>query len=247
MVFDIRGKVILVTGANRGIGRVLVETFLDHGAAKVYAAVRDTASTAPLIRQYGDRVVTLQVDMEDPESIAASAKAAPDVDVVVSNAGVLTKFSPLDPGAIDALQFEMNVNVYGLIRLAQAFAPVLDANGGGVFVQINSTASIKCVPDFATYCASKAAAYSITQALRAKLGRQGTRIISVHPGPIDTDMAVTAGITEWAEPPSVVADAIIDAVQSGSFHVFPDALARRLGEAYKGFAEDVVETSYSEL
>jgi NAD(P)-dependent dehydrogenase (short-subunit alcohol dehydrogenase family) len=243
MADDIRDKVVLVTGANRGIGRALVEAFIENGAAKLYAAVRDTDSAAPLVEKYGDKVVPIDLDLEDPGSISAAAKTASDAEVVVSNAGVLTKHSVLDEGAIRALEYEMNVNFYGLMRMAQAFAPVLKANGGGVLVQLNSVASMKCVPDFATYCASKAAAYSITQGLKEKLRPQGTLVISIHPGPIDTDMAVTAGIEERAEPPSLVAEAVLAAIDSGQFHVFPDTLAKQLGEAYRGFAENVVEVS----
>jgi NAD(P)-dependent dehydrogenase (short-subunit alcohol dehydrogenase family) len=141
---------------------------------------------------------------------------------------------------------EMDVNVYGLLHMAQAFAPVLAKNGGGVFVQLNSVASIKCFPDFATYAASKAAAYSITQALREAMGRNGTRVISVHPGPIATDMADDAGLTPIAEPASVVADALADALAGESFHVFPDKMARQFWAAYQGFAVDVVEAPIGE-
>ena len=115
----------------------------------------------------------------------------------------------------------MDMNVSGLVRIAQAFAPVLKKNGGGALIQLNSLASIKCFAPFATYSASKAAAYSITQALRDILKEQGTTVVSVHPGPIATDMADTAGIGEIAEPPSIVADSILEALDKGEFHAFP--------------------------
>src|SRR5436309_8949899 len=130
----------------------------------------------------------------------------------------------------------MDVNVFGLIRMAQAFAPVLAANGGGAFVQLNSVVSVKSFPDFATYSASKAAAYSITQALRDRLKAQGTLVVSVHPGPIATDMADAAGLTAVADTPAVVADAIVAGLAAGEFHVFPDKMARNFWEAYRGFA-----------
>jgi short-subunit dehydrogenase len=140
----------------------------------------------------------------------------------------------------------MDVNVYGLITMAQAFAPVLKANGGGVFAQINSVASLKSTSNFATYSASKAAAYSITQALRELLHEQGTIVLSVHPGPIETDMADAAGLLEIAESPTLVAEGIISALQTGEFHVFPDTVARQLGSAYQSFAKNVVEASMTE-
>lgn len=244
MAFDIAHKIILVTGANRGIGKVLVESFLEHGAAKVYAAVRNLDSAEPLVEQYGDKVVPIFIDLADPESIAVAAQTATDVDIVVNNAGVQKVASPLEEGAIACLKFEMETNVYGLISMAQAFAPVLKANGGGAFVQLNSVVSLKSFANVATYSASKAAAYSITQALREVLGEQGTLVHSVHPGPIATEMTHASGRANIAESPTLVAEAIIAALQSGEFHVFPnDTMAKAMGDAYQSFAKNVVEVS----
>lgn len=129
MTYDISNKTILVTGANRGIGKVLVETFVEHGATKVYAAVRNLESASPLVEKYGDKVVPIQIDLGNPQSIVAAAQIAKDVQVVVNNAGAFKGTNPLDNNAIASLEFEMNINVYGLIHMAQAFAPVLQANG----------------------------------------------------------------------------------------------------------------------
>ena len=246
MSFSVQDKVALVTGANRGIGKSIVETLLKNGASKVYAAVRNPDSAADLVRASGGRVVAVELDLARPATIAAAVRTAKDVQLVVNNAGVLKTASPLAAGAIDALQFEIDVNVYGLIRVAQAFAPVLAANGGGAFVQLNSVVSLKSFADFATYSASKAAAYSITQGLRDELKAQGTQVVSVHPGPIATDMGDAAGLTAVAEPPSVVADAIVAALAAGEFHVFPDTMARKFWSAYQGFARAVVEAEAGE-
>jgi NAD(P)-dependent dehydrogenase (short-subunit alcohol dehydrogenase family) len=247
MSFDIDGKIVLITGANRGIGRVFVDSFIRHGAARVYAAVRRLNSAAPLVEAYGDKVVPIQIDLTAPRSITEAAKVAQDVEVVVNNAGVLKSATPLDPEAIDSLEFEMQVNVYGLMRMAQAFAPVLKANGGGAFVQLNSVASLKSFADISTYCASKAAAYSITQALREVLDAQGTTVVSVHPGPIATDMATAAGMGEVAEPPARVAEALLEALRTGDFHVFPDSMAQQVGSLYQSFAESVIEAPLAEV
>lgn len=241
MSYQIKGCIALVTGANRGIGKAIAEGLLAGGVAKVYAAVRKLSSADVLVDQYGDRVVPIEFDLEKPATIEAAAKTASDVTLVVNNAGVLRTATPLAEDAVDTLKFEMNVNVYGLMRVAQAFAPVLKKNGGGGFVQLNSVASLRSFPDFATYAASKAASYSITQALQAMLSGDGIQVVSVHPGPIATDMASAAGLEEDAEPPSLVADAIVDALLTGKFHVFPDSTAKQIGEAYDSFAKNIVE------
>jgi NAD(P)-dependent dehydrogenase (short-subunit alcohol dehydrogenase family) len=242
MSYEIRNSVALVTGANRGIGKAIVDGLLSRGAAKVYAAVRDPSSADDLVKIYGSKVVPIQLDVTRPETIEAAARTACDVTLVVNNAGVLRNATLLSNDALDALDFEMNVNVHGLLRVAQAFTPILRQNGGGGFVQLNSIASLKSFPDFATYSASKAASYSITQALKSVLGEDGIQVVSVHPGPIATDMAIAAGLGNIAEPASLVVDAIADALATGTFHAFPDSMAKQVGRAYESFAASVIET-----
>jgi len=242
----IKGRTALVTGANRGIGKTIVEKFLQEGAKKIYIASRDLKTLKPLQTQYGDQVVPLHIDLNKPETIPAAAAIATDVDVVVNNAGMLNVERPLSVNAIDAFKQEMEVNVYGLMRVAQAFAPVLKANGGGTLIQLNSVASIKSFADFSTYSASKAASYSITQALRDTLQEQGTQVISVHPGPIATDMATTAGFTGIAEPAELVAQGILSAMTNNDFHIFPDTVAKQMGGVYENFASNIVEANFME-
>jgi short-subunit dehydrogenase len=152
----------------------------------------------------------------------------------------------MDSDAIDSLERGMEINVLGLIRMAQAFAPVLRVNGGGALVQLNSIASLKCSANFATHSASKAAAYSITQALRELLDQQGTAVLSVHPGLIATDMSDAAGLGGIAEPASLVGEGIVIALKAGDFHLFPDSMAKRVGSAYRHFSESIIEADISE-
>ena len=230
-------KQALITGANRGIGKAITESFLQHGAKKVYAAVRNIDSAQALIETYGDRVQAIHLDLADPTSIATAASNAADVEVVINNAAILKHIDPLDPDAIDAINEQFHINVIGMMHVAQNFAPVLKNNGGGLFAQINSSASMRCSAPFSTYAATKAATYSLTQGLRDKLSDQGTYVLSVHPGPTLTDMAVDAGIDDDAAPASDVPEAMIHAMKAGDFLVFPDKVSREVGNAYQPFAD----------
>lgn len=241
--FDIVGKTALITGANRGIGLEMVHQLIKAGSKKVYLAVRQSASVKGLLEQYGEKVAVVEFDLAHENSIRRAAQVASDAELVVNNAGILINATALDPDAITALETQININVVGLMRVAQAFAPVLAKNGGGALVQLNSIASLRAFPDFSTYAASKAAAYSITQALHTQLAQQGTQVVSVHPGPIATDMATEAGLIDIAESPAVVAQAMITALKQGDFHVFPDAMAKDMWQQYQSFAHAVVEAT----
>ncbi len=243
MSVDIKGKIALVTGANRGIGKAIVESFIEHGAAKVYLAVRNLESTNELTATYAEKVVPVKVDMADAESIKQLASVATDVDVVVNNAGVLEKADILSTNIEQALDYEMTVNVLGLIRIAQVFVPILEQKSNSAFVQLNSVASIKNFGDFTSYSASKAAAFTFTQGLRERLLGSNIAVLSVHPGPIATDMVAQTGvkeIAEIAEPTSVVSEAIVDALKTGQFLLFPDTMAKQFEQGFSSYAENFI-------
>ena len=236
---EIAGKIALVTGANRGIGKAIVEALMQQGIAKVYAAVRDVQSVAALVDIYADRLIPLTIDVSSSVSIQQAAEQAQDVNIVVNNAGVLSVCNVLDKNAPQNLEYELSVNVFGLLHMAQAFAPILKANGGGALVQLNSVASLRSVPHVATYAASKAAAFSLTTALAAELRAQGTHVLSIHPGPIESDMARQASL-ENTEPPSVVADALIEGLKQRRFQVYPDQRAQGIGQAFESYAQEII-------
>ncbi len=158
--------------------------------------------------------------------------------------GMTTKPHPLDGNAIEALKTEMDVNVYGLMAMAQAYAPILKKNSGKktAFVQINSVASFRCSgKDVATYSATKAAAYSVTQALAEELAPQGVRVLSVHPGPVRTEM-LPERLRALAAAPAAVAEEVVRALADGTpLHVFPDLHSKQLATIMQPFLTKVVE------
>lgn len=244
MSISIENKVALVTGANRGIGKAIVESFIAHGAKKVYLAVRKVESTRALEDQFGDKVVTVQADVTDANSINKLAEQAKDVEIVVNNAGIMTLSSPLSDNVEEAFTQELEVNVFGLLRVAKAFSAIL-ANNKGALVQLNSVASIKNFNFASSYSASKAASYTFTQGLKEELGAKGVTVLSVHPGPIATDMASQVDFEETFAP-SIVSEGIVNALEAGAFHLFPDDLAKQFGAAYKSFADNIVLADFSE-
>ena len=238
MSVSIENKVALVTGANRGIGKAIVESFINHGAKKVYLAVRDVNSTKELEEKYGEKVVTLKADVSNTKSIQDLAEQTKDVEVVVNNAGIGTPQDTIGENAEQDFQNQLNVNAFGLLRVANSFAKTLEKNQGAL-VQLNSVASLKNFSALSTYSASKAASYSLTQGLRTDLGAKGVSILSVHPGPVLTDMGKAAGFDEGAST-STISEGIVSALKAGDFHLFPDEMAKQFEDAYQGFSDAIV-------
>jgi NAD(P)-dependent dehydrogenase (short-subunit alcohol dehydrogenase family) len=201
----------LITGANRGLGRHFAAELLARGAT-VYAAAREPAT----IDLPGARPIAL--DITDPDAVVAAAAQAPDVDLLINNAGISTAAPLL--GDLDRVRAEMDVNFWGTLSMVRAFAPVLAANGGGAVVNVASALSWFAFPGAGAYAVSKAANWNMSNALRLELAAQGTQVTSVHLGLADTDMA--AGIDGPKTDPAVVARRTLDAVDRGDLEVVVD-------------------------
>ena len=217
---QVRDSVAFVTGANRGLGLAFARALLAAGARKVYAGVRDPAG----LREPG--LVPIGLDLTRTGEIEAAARDCGDVNLLVNNAGVAERQAFLAEDALQAARLEMETHFFGPLVLSRAFAPVLAANGGGAIVNVLSVLSWLNVPEFATYSASKSAAWSLTNGLRGELRAQGTRVLALHVGFMNTDM-VSDIVAPKAAPPDV-ARQVIEALESGSDEVLADDFTRQV-------------------
>lgn len=227
---QVAGAHVLVTGANRGLGKALVKAFVQRGAARIYAAGRDRAA---LEEAFDDQpsVVPVIMDITDDISVAQAARTRTDVSIVVNNAGIVTHARLIGAASLAEARLEMDTNFWGMLRVCRAFAPALRKNGGGAIVNILSMGALASMPFVGSYCASKAAALSMTQAIRGELAAQGTLVTGVIAGPIQTDMA-REHEKEGRYPPEMLAAAIIDGIEAGAQTVFPDPKSREIGETW---------------
>lgn len=233
--FSIKNSVAFVTGTNRqrGIGRAVVRALLARGARTVYATARDVSQLADLVREGEGRVVAVALDVIDEQALETLGQRFPDVNLVVNNAGFFGTSAPLGDAAA-AVQ-EMRVNYTAPMLITKSFAPVLAHHGGGAVVNVNSIASFVNFPLGTTYAASKAASHSLTQAQRRELAPAGTLVIGVYPGPTDTDMADAIKLDKAS--PGAVAEAVLDALESGTEYVYPDPISQSWSQALQADAK----------
>ena len=215
---QIERSVALVTGANRGLGRAYARELVKRGAAKVYGAARDQAA----VTEPG--VTPIALDITDAERVAEVAGQCADVSLLVNNAGVMKASTFINAPDLDAARLEMETNYFGTLSMCRAFAPVLAANGGGAIVNMLSITSFYTNPFNASYGASKAAAWSLTNGVRLELHHQGTLVVAVHAGFIDTDMAALVNAPK--DSPESVAQQVFDAVEAGQVEVLADERTR---------------------
>ena len=245
---NLQNKVILVTGANRGLGLALVEASLEAGAARVYAGPRDPVQLSALVKRAEGRVVPLSLDITDQSSLAAAAARASDVSVLLNNAGVLASYNLLTSNDRDIAQ-DFTTNFFGTLAATKAFLPALGRAaaaepGGAALVNVLSVVSLSNMPALGAYSASKAAAFSMTQALRPDLRKLGISVHGVFAGAIDTDMVRAMDMAKTS--PRHVARAIVEGVQQGVEDIFPDPMSQGLFSVWRQDPKDL-ERQFAEM
>jgi NAD(P)-dependent dehydrogenase (short-subunit alcohol dehydrogenase family) len=232
---DLADRAVLVTGANRGIGQALVEEALSRGAKRVYAGTRQ-----PLAHS-DKRVTPLTLDVTDAAQIKAAVERVESLDILIKNAGVALYD---DLGDRAALERHLAVNLFGTHSVTQAFLPLL-ARSRGAIVNILSVAAFAALPVIPAYSISKAAAFSLSQSLRALLAPRGVSVHAVLTGPVDTDMSRGLDIPKAS--PASVARAIFDGVEKGEEDIFPDQMSATMAESWRGGAAKALERQYAGL
>lgn len=222
---DLSHATALVTGANRGFGRALADELADRGAT-VYAGARNPASVAER-----DGVTALALDITDPDSIAAAARRAGDVTLLVNNAGISTR-TPLLEGDLGNVQRELDTHVFGTLRMVRAFAPVIESNGGGAILNVLSVLSWFSLPGNAAYCAAKSAEWSMTNAVRLQLAPRGVHVGALHVGYMDTDL--TAGLDVDKADPAEIAAITADGIAADQWEIVSDEISRTVQAGLAG-------------
>ncbi|WP_328504727.1 SDR family NAD(P)-dependent oxidoreductase [Streptomyces sp. NBC_00457] len=231
----IADRTVLVTGANRGIGQALVEEALRRGAKRVYAATRRP------VAHPDERVTPVTLDVTSAAQVRAAAESVRSLDVLINNAGVALPDDLSDPSILEQ---HLAVNLFGTYGVTQAFLPLLTRSRGAI-VNVLSLSALATVPITPAYAISKAAAFSLSQSLRALLKRQGVTVHAALPGPVDTDM-----IRDWDIPktsPQAVARAIVDGVENGEDEIFPDPMSAALAESWRTGAVKALERQNAAL
>jgi NAD(P)-dependent dehydrogenase (short-subunit alcohol dehydrogenase family) len=233
-VGEVAGKAILVTGANRGIGRAFVAEALGRGARRVYAGTRDP------FRPSDERVVPVVLDVTNAAQIREAAAKAESLDVLINNAGIALPDDLSDPATLER---HLAVNLFGTHAVTQAFLPALIRSGGAVINNLSVNALVP-LPSIPAYSISKAAAFNLTQSLRAVLAAQGVRVHAVLTGPVDTDM--TQGLDIPKSTPQSVASAVFDALERDEEDIFPDPVSQSIAQRWASTAS-ALERQYAEL
>jgi NAD(P)-dependent dehydrogenase (short-subunit alcohol dehydrogenase family) len=228
-------RAVLVTGANRGIGQALVEEALRRGAKRVYAGTRQP------LAHLDERVTPLTLDVTNAAQTQGAVERVESLDILINNAG-LALYDDLSDRA--ALERHLAVNLFGTYDVTQAFLPLL-ARSRGAIVNVLSVTAFAALPVIPAYSISKAAAFSLSQSLRARLAGRGVRVHAVLTGPVDTDMSRGLDIPKAS--PESVARAIFDGVEKGEEDIFPDPMSESMAESWRSGAAKALERQYAAL
>jgi NAD(P)-dependent dehydrogenase (short-subunit alcohol dehydrogenase family) len=223
---QIANAVVLITGANRGIGLAFAQEALARGARRVYAAARDPAGVTLA------GVVPIQLDVTDADQVARAARDCGDATLVINNAGIAAPGGFLADGDLASARRQLETNFFGTLRVAQAFAPVLARNGGGALLNVLSIATWINRPQLGVYGASKSAAWALTNGLRHELRAQGTQVTALHMGFVDTDL--TRGMEVPKSTPAAIARLALDGLEAGEVEVLADEMARQVKQSLSG-------------
>jgi NAD(P)-dependent dehydrogenase (short-subunit alcohol dehydrogenase family) len=234
---NVQDSVAFVTGANRGIGKAYVEALAQAGARRIYATARSVDTLSEVVAIAPDHIIPMALDVTNPDQVDAAAQNAQDVTVLINNAGVLGAGGLFTANSVETAQWEMTTNYFGTLYMIRAFAPILQRNGGGAIINLLSIASVVNVPVFSSYSASKAALYSLTQGARAELTSQGTQVIGVFPGPVDTAMSEAMPMDKIA--PIEVAKVTLQAIGQGIEEVYPDPVSQNVFASLQGPLKDI--------
>lgn len=235
---QLAAQTALVTGANRGLGREFVHQLVDRGVTKVYAGAREPGT----VDLDDPRVVPLQLDVTDPESVARAAQVARDVSVVVNNAGISLAARVLDDDSTQ-LRRELEVNLFGPLAVTAAFGDQVAARSG---VVVNVASVLSWLALGGSYSVSKAALWSATDSMRLELGPRGVQVVGVYMGYVDTDM--TSGVDAPKSAPADVVRQVLDGIEAGASEVIADDLTRAVrgglhqpvAERYAAFLPEAV-------
>ncbi|VVE77959.1 SDR family oxidoreductase [Pandoraea sputorum] len=217
----IKDAVVFVTGANRGLGLEFAKQALALGAKKVYAGSRDLSKvTLP-------GVIPVKLDVNNPDDVAAAAQLAGDVTLLINNAGIARLTQGLtQPGSTELLRETLETNLFGVLAMTQAFAPILGNNGGGALLNVLSVVSWITSSSIPEYAITKSAAWSLTNGVRRELSAQNTQVIGLHAGYIDTDL--TSGFDAQKSAPSDVVRQAYEAIEAGALEVSVDDATRQV-------------------
>lgn len=226
---NFKNKIVFVSGANRGIGKALIEDLLKRDVQKIYAGTRDKNQ----LPEFNDlRVIPITLDITNEDQIKAAASRASDTNILINNAGSLNFINALS-GPLDRIRQDMEVNYFGTLNMMRYFLPVLQTQQNPVLANVVSVAAFINFPFHGGYCASKAALFSITQGALIELASKGIKVHNINPGPIDTDMSKNLNIDKAS--PKDTAKAILDGIEAEQAYISPDPMG---AEMFKNWTKD---------